>query len=107
MTGKREHPLTRAVGGHVGMTGSHRALATKFPRAFPEADRSKRFVTHRAPMFYADRTCNVNFLQIMLQCRKKLALLRCSIYILVKRKTDLRNVKGISDDQSRRYDKSI
>lgn len=34
-------------------------------------------------------------------------MLQRSIYILVKRKTVLRNVKGISDDQSRRYDKSI
>ena len=58
-------------------------------------------------MFYADRMCNVNFLQNMLQRRKKLAMLRCSIYMLVKRKAVLRNVKGISDDQSRRYDKSI
>ena len=107
MTGKRVHPLAKAVGGHVGMIGFLHGLATESPRAFLEQDRLKRFVTHQAPMFCVDRMCNVNLLQKMLQCRKGLAMLQRSIYILVKRKAVLRNVKGISDDQSRRYDKSI
>jgi hypothetical protein len=35
------HPLTKAVGGHVGMIGFRDCLATKSPRAFLELDRSK------------------------------------------------------------------
>ena len=106
MTGKRVHPLTKAVGGHVGMIGFHRGLATKSSRGSPEADRSKRFVMLQGPMFYADRMCNVNFCKLCCNAEKQLAMLRCSIYTLLKRKMVLRNVKGISDDQSRRYDKS-
>jgi hypothetical protein len=107
MTGKRAHPLMKAVGGRVGMIGSHRGPVNKFLRASLGVDRSKRFVMHQAPMFCADRMCNLKFLEKCCNAEKKLAMLRRSIYMLVERKTVLRSVKGICDDQSRRYDKSV